>query len=128
MFTVPAGSCRLNVLAIDTGKGISVTITGGNVPHIGAVALAVAHPSPANPGRSSATVSTIQVAGHKDGFFAGPVAEQLSRQTGCTVTVTAGIHIGPPDEFKADPVEIQKIIESVPRVVEAILDRLRDRN
>ena len=123
-FTIQVGSSRLEIVMVDTGEGLSVTIVGGTAPHIGAVALAVAHPSPSDPDRPSATVSTVQVPGHKDGLVAGPVAEQLARQTRRTVSVAAGIHIGPPGEYHASPEEIRKIIEAIPRVVEAILERI----
>ena len=125
VFTIMAGPARLEIVVVDTGKGFSVTITGGDDPHIGAVALAVAHPSPAAPDRPSATVSTVQVPGHKDGLVAGPVAEQLARQTRHTVSVAAGIHIGPPGEYRASTEEIREIIEAIPRVVEAILERIK---
>ena len=121
VFNIRAGSTGLEVVVVDTGKGLSVTIAGGDDPHIGAVSLAVAHPSPADPARPSATVSTVQVPRHKDGEVSGPLAEALSRRTGRTVTVAVGIHIGPPGEYRAPPEEIQKILEAVPRLVKAIL-------
>lgn len=51
-----------------------------------------------------------------------------SRRVGCTVTVAAGIHIGPPGEYRAPPEQIQEIIEAIPRIVEAILERIVDKS
>jgi predicted ThiF/HesA family dinucleotide-utilizing enzyme len=70
---------------------VSVTVTGGERPHIGAVSLAVYEPE-----RNSATVSTLTVFTHRDDQIASFMAKELSRATKHTVSVSVGIHIDDP--------------------------------
>lgn len=85
-----AGECQytVNASASILGKDISVAVTGGTAPHIGAVSLAVYEP-----GRDSATVSTVTVHTHRDDAVAAYFAKAISREMKCTVAVSAGIHL-----------------------------------
>lgn len=90
MFQIESGKGRYQVqlVAFLCGKDLSVTITGGETPHIGAVCLAQFERE-----RVSATVSTICVYGHRDDQLAMMCAKNISSKLKCTVTVSVGIHI-----------------------------------
>lgn len=75
------------------GKDLAVNIGGGEVPHIGAVALASPRLSISGDGSNSASCSVICITGHKEDELARKVALELSTKLQCYVTVTCGIHI-----------------------------------
>lgn len=90
LFQVESGEGRyqIQLVAFLCGRDLSVTITGGESPHIGAVCLAQFEEE-----RASATVSTICVYGHRDDQIAMACAKKISSKRRCTVTVSVGIHI-----------------------------------
>lgn len=105
MITITQGEGRhlikLEILTTDQ-HGISIFITGGDTPHVGAVALAV--PS-ANAATKEATcdLNVITAYGHKDRFLAEKVADMVCRKTGEITSVTAGVHV---DDAKKDDLEL----------------------
>ena len=86
------GRYRVDIAAVITGDGISVLLTGGELPHVGAVVISVPRNSLAGEGVSCDSW-VMPVPGHKDAEAARPVAELICRSTGQTTVVTAGIHI-----------------------------------
>jgi hypothetical protein len=74
--------------ALRCGNDLCVAVTGGTLPHVGAVSLAVYEPE-----RDSATVSTMTVYTHRDDVVSAYIAKELSRALKCTVTVSSGIHV-----------------------------------
>ncbi len=84
----------LNVIlqAAAMGRDWSVVITGGEIPHLGAVALGVPRPSLKDPGRISATVSVLTLTGHKEDEIARPAALFLASSLKAPVVVSCGIH------------------------------------
>ncbi len=85
------------------GKDVSVCIFGGDVPHIGAVAVAVPRKSLTGDGSDSASASVICITGHKEDEIARQTALRLSSAWQCVVTVSAGVHI---DNAKKDDIAI----------------------
>lgn len=83
-----AGQLRVNGTAVRCGKDLTLTVTGGTVPHIGAISLAVYEPE-----RESATVSTVTVYSHRDDVLAAKCAKQAAASLACTAAVSVGIHI-----------------------------------
>ena len=90
-----AGSGRFAVMLSvqeTNGQGIACTITGGELPHVGGIALA-------SPGirldGSGATCDlwTSCVPGHKDAILAQKLAQKLCLATGQVVSVSAGLHV-----------------------------------
>jgi hypothetical protein len=75
------------------GDDISLAVSGGDRPHIGAAALAVPRPSLSDKTKLSATVSSICVTGHKDDELARSAATKLAAKHNCVVVVTVGLHI-----------------------------------
>lgn len=74
------------------GKDLVVAIGGGTAPHVGSVV--VAQPVAAGSGEKdrSPSVSLITIPPHKEEPIARTVAERLSRELGCVVAATAGVH------------------------------------
>jgi hypothetical protein len=74
------------------GEDLLVAISGGEKPHIGAVAAAQPRPSLKDPTVMSATASVICYVGHKEDELAKQAAEKLAASFNTRVVVTAGIH------------------------------------
>lgn len=82
------------------GRDLMVMVTGGDAPHLGAVAMAEPRPSLADPARTSATVSVFCYPGHKEDELARELAHALAAALGVKVVVAAGMHwdgLGPAD-------------------------------
>jgi gallate decarboxylase subunit D len=93
-FTVTTRLARFEISAWVRliGTDLLVAISGGEMPHIGAVAVAQPRPSLRNPNVTSATASVICCMGHKEDALAKTASEKLSATFNCRVVVTAGIH------------------------------------
>ena len=87
---------------IRCGEDISLTVGGGEVPHIGASALAIPRPSLSDPEKTSASVSVLCAPGHKEDGFVRQAAGQLAARFNCVVNACAGVHIenAAPEELK----------------------------
>lgn len=79
---------RINGSAQWCGKDINLVFTGGTIPHVGAVSVAVYEPV-----RESATVSTITVYEHRDDRLSYRCAKAAAATLHCTAVVSVGIHI-----------------------------------
>lgn len=110
------GRCRLWGTAVITAGGVTLTLVGGERPHVGAVAVGIPRPSLARPGRRSATTSVVAVTGHKDDELARPLAHELARRLGQTAVVVAGVHI---ERGRAR--DFQRIFRNAERALDAIL-------
>ena len=91
-FSVRSGNLTLECRLIPSGRDLNVTVTGGSSPHIGSVSLAVPRPSLRGDGSTSATVSTLNLTGHKDGELGDEFARALSSVLNCVTVVTCGVH------------------------------------
>ncbi|MFW5490379.1 MAG: hypothetical protein ACNI3A_18465 [Desulfovibrio sp.] len=106
---------RLDALAV--GRDINVVISGGDVPHIGGVAMSVYGPDLHQSERMTSTEQMLSVQGHKEAELAKDVARQLARRYSCTVAVACGIHVD-----GAAPEDIAGILE----VVQSLVEKLKD--
>lgn len=88
-----SGRINIELVTIEMGNDLCVVITGGESPHLGAVAIAQARPSLLDHSKTSATTSTIVLLGHQEDELAKGVAGQLATQTGKNVVVCCGIHL-----------------------------------
>lgn len=100
--------------ALRCGNDLCVAVTGGTLPHIGAVSLAVYEPE-----RDSATVSTVTVHTHRDDAVSAFMAKELSRALRCTVTVSAGLHVD-----AADAGDIAQLRENARECCRALISAL----
>lgn len=86
------GKYRLNARVIAAGDDRIVIITGGDRPHVGAVAAACGIADPDRPECREVSVSVITLPGHREDEIARMVARTLTKRLGVNVAVTAGMH------------------------------------
>jgi hypothetical protein len=102
------------------GKDISVTVGGGDTPHVGAAAVASPRPSLKKDGSISASASVLCVMGHKDDLPARAAALRLASALRANVAVSVGLHID--DATEKDFVAIQANFDAL---IELIVNKLK---
>ena len=100
------------------GEDVLVAIWGGEIPHIGAVAVAQPRPSLKDPDVTSSSASVICRVGHKEDELAKAAAEILEDALETHVVVTAGIHWD-----NLAPEAIQRIVRNSEVLFDMILQR-----
>ena len=86
------GRLQIQARVLWAGEDLLVLITGGDQPHLGAVAAATPRPSLADPQINSATSSVLTYLGHKEDAPAREVAESLASALNTKVIAAAGMH------------------------------------
>jgi len=100
---------NIDISCFSLGADASVLISGGETPHIGALALASPHPSLANPAEVSSTCSVLALPQHREDQLARSIALRLAAAWNCVVSVACGIHI---DAASSEEIqEIQMVVE-----------------
>jgi hypothetical protein len=119
-FSAVSGTGRYGVLLSMNvmADGIWALVTGGERAHVGGVVLSVPRKSFAGAGISCDTW-IVPVPGHRDTDLAAPLAEELCRRTGCTVSMSAGIHIE-----NATKEEILILKENAARAFASVLEQI----
>ncbi|WP_042276537.1 prenylated flavin chaperone LpdD [Faecalimicrobium dakarense] len=84
---------NINCSAIKMGNDLNISIYGGDVSHIGAVALGIPRVSLEDKNKISSSVSLITVTGHKEDVIVQNVAKNVASKINRTVVVCCGIHI-----------------------------------
>lgn len=122
-FTVEVDDGKYSLYAVVTvaTEGLSVYTGGGEVDHIGSVAVSIPRESLSGSGESGCTTSVFNLTSHKDDTIAVPMAEEICRFAGETTVVTAGVHID-----NAEEEELLRIIKNKNKLTEFILRRLLD--
>lgn len=94
VFSIVAGTgkYRLTARVIAAGGDRIVIITGGDRPHVGAVAAAHGIADPDRAGCRDVSVSVITLPGHREDEIARAVARTLAKRFGVNVAVSAGMH------------------------------------
>jgi hypothetical protein len=116
-----APECNLKAQCLQAGPDVLVLVTGGDRPHIGAVAAATPRPSLADPARASATASVLCYVGHKEDELAKGLAEFLAAGLGVRVVVAAGAHWD-----GLEPRQIEIVRQNARLLGEMLLEALRD--
>lgn len=116
------GRYKIDIYSVPTVDGVSVTMTGGEKPHVGGIALSVPRTSLSGSNVSCDTW-VCPVPGHKDTKVAVPVAEFLCKETGKPVSVTAGIHI---DNAREN--EIVQLVDNCMEAAQLLVSRLKINN
>lgn len=114
----PFPSCRIVCRVIPMGKDYTVTVCGGELPHVGSVVFAQARPSLTGEG-ISATSSVINGVGHKDEAVARRFAEAFAVRGNCTAVCACGIHV---DHITAD--QLKLIGESCERLLKRCMETM----
>lgn len=108
------GRYRVEITAILTGDGISITLAGGEKPHVGGVVICL----PDNVNNGFSTVD-MTVPGHRDTEAARPVAEMVCRLTGEKTVVVCGIHIDDACSWEIDTL-LQNCMEAARQMAKEI--------
>lgn len=93
LFEARQGRLTLRLEAVPMGRDLTVALSGGDHPHIGAVALSQPRASLAPGGPRSASTSVLTLLGHKEDDLARNLAARLAAALDTTVCVTCGIHL-----------------------------------
>lgn len=93
-FRSQRGRIQLVLSGHPIGPDLWINLSGGDRPHVGAVALA-----------DRGTVQVSSREGHKEGELAGDLALKISLALHCAVSLSCGIHLD-----AITPVEIQDVI------------------
>lgn len=111
-----AGKHKITLEILTThGKGITILITGGDSPHVGAAALAVPSKNAAT-NEATCDINIITAYGHKDRFLAEKAADRICRKTGEIVSVTAGVHVD-----HASKADLQILMDNTMQATEMFL-------
>lgn len=111
------GKHRVYCIGIITGKGLIVSVLGGERPHVGAVALGVPRPSLRDARAASATLSVLTLTGHKDDEIARPLAEKFAKRTRQVAVIVVGVHVK-----RAEQRDIDRLVANADQAAEALLD------
>ena len=111
------GRVSVNVHYFNTVESTCLFVSGGDRPHIGAVALSVPRPSLDNPEELSSTTSILAVTGHKDDELAKKISSELARRLNRTVVTVCGIHL---DSIKKE--EMAVVYEIADECIRAVID------
>lgn len=103
-------------IALCCGRDVTLTFTGGTLPHVGAVSLAVYEPE-----RDSATVSTICVYTHRDDRLSAECAKKAAAALKCTAAVSVGIHVD-----NAASLELEILTKNFRECYSVIIDALKN--
>ena len=110
------GRIRLQMTAQLLGRDLSVTLSGGDGPHIGAVALA----GPRRP------ASALALPEHREGELAQRIAGDLAAEFNVAVSVSCGIHLDAilPEEIR----DVLEMAEGLTRELGERLEGIGERN
>ena len=75
------------------GEDYCLVVTGGDRPHLGAVALSTPRPSLADSRKISASTSVLTLVGHKEDDVAKKIAHQYAAKLNRQVVVACGVHL-----------------------------------
>lgn len=84
---------NISCSAIKMGTNWNISIYGGDISHIGAVAIGIPRLSLEDKNKISSSVSVITVTGHKEDSIVQNAAKIISSKLNTTVVVCCGIHI-----------------------------------
>ncbi|MCE5306841.1 MAG: hypothetical protein LLG20_04310 [Acidobacteriales bacterium] len=116
-WTETYGRVTLEAVPVPMGNDLCLVITGGDRPHLGAVALAQARPSLEDSTKVSASTSVLTVPGHKEDLLARSAAQSLAARLNRTVVVCCGIHV---DAISPD--ELRFVEEAVERLCAFVIE------
>lgn len=102
------------------GEDVVVLVSGGEKPHVGAVAVGIPRPSLEDPGVVSSTASVFALVGHKEDDVAKIIARKMAALLNKNTVVTVGIHV---DNINAEGIKL--IQENCDKVVKRILQHYR---
>lgn len=100
---------EITAAACSCGRDWSVTVCGGTLHHVGAMAIAY-------PSEQGVMLKTAAAPDHRDDTAAKIFAEMMSERLNCNISVSAGIHID-----NASKEEIHLLLENCRQCCEQLL-------
>jgi hypothetical protein len=108
-----------SIVAVVLPGGVVISLSGGDLPHVGAVALAEPRPSRRNDTKMSSSVSVLVRLGHKEDDLAKRLAGEVASSLNLPVVFSAGIHIDDANEKQIDDAELLArtlVTEAIPQI------------
>ena len=94
---------QVQISAFSAGHDLVVIVSGGEKPHVGAVAISIPRPSLSNPEIVSSSTSVFALVGHKEDDLAKAMAGKIAASLNKKVVLTAGIHV---ENISADGIKL----------------------
>ena len=110
---------KVKLTAVSSGKELTVIISGGEKPHIGAIAISIPRPSIEDSNKVSASTSVFTLVGHKEDELSKQIAENITKITEKVTVTILGLHID-----KATAQDIEYIIQNTQKVVDKLIIKL----
>ena len=110
---------KVKLTALFSGKELTVIISGGEKPHIGAIAVSIPRPSLEDSNKVSASTSVFTLVGHKEDELSKQIAENITKLTEKVTVMIMGLHID-----KATPQDIKSLSQNAQKVVDKLRERL----
>jgi hypothetical protein len=106
---------KVKLTAVSSGEELTVIISGGEKPHIGAIAISIPRPSLKDSNKASASTSIFTLTGHKEDGLSKQIAENITKLTEKVTVAIVGIHLD-----KATPKEIECLIQNTQKTVDKL--------
>jgi len=120
--TVGTGKYSVRGIGIPIdGNGLVVCILGGEVPHVGAVALSVPRAGLRHTEGISATSSVLTLVGHMEDEIAKPASWKIAKELNQVTVVIAGIHIESDPPYHATESELKQLAASTKEVTDKLI-------
>lgn len=114
--SVGVGRHKVNLVLMLMGRDVIAAISGGERPHVGAVAVAIPRPSSKDASKLSSTSSVFTLVGHRDDGVARMASEELAKKLNRVAVVSAGIHME-----KASEADIRKLVGNAEKAVKEVI-------
>jgi len=128
IITVSAGTGRFSIKGIGIptdGNGLIVCILGGEIPHVGAVAVGIPRAGLKHTEGRSATSSVFTLVGHMDDEIAKPASWKIAQELNQAAVVVAGIHLESEPAFHSSESDIKTIIANTKEVTDKLIAELK---
>ncbi len=103
---------KVKLVVIKSGEDLTVIISGGEKPHIGAMAISIPRPSLKDSNKVSTSTSVFTLIGHKEDELSKQIAENITKITKKITVVIVGLHIE-----KATAQDIEYLIQNTQKAV-----------
>ena len=110
---------KVKLVAIKSGEDLTVIISGGEKPHIGAMAVSIPRPSLEDLNKMSASTSVFTLTGHKEDELSKQIAENITEVTKKVTVTIVGLHID-----KATAQDIESLAQNTQKVVNKLRMKL----
>lgn len=110
---------KVKLVAIKSGEDLTVIISGGEKPHIGAMAISIPRPSLKDLNKVSTSTSVFTLIGHKEDELSKQIAENITKITKKITVVIVGLHIE-----KATSKDIECLIQNTQKAVDKLRRKL----